>query len=408
MTLIPVESARKMVLDGAKPHALENVPIAECANRILAADLTATRTQPPFDASAMDGFAVRAVDVAKVPVNLRVIGVAAAGHRFGGTLGPGDAVRIFTGAPVPGGTDAIVIQENTEADGDQVVVKQGADQGRYIRPAGFDFATGDVLLRRGAPLKPAALCLAAAMNHDQLPVVRRPLVALIATGDELVAPGTEPGPDQIVASNGLGVAAIVANAGGVARDLGIVRDTDQALSDAIATALGENADIIVTLGGASVGDHDLVKPVMQACGFHFKFLRIAMRPGKPMIFGAKGTTRFLGLPGNPASCLVTGLVFLDPLVRALAGRVVSPAIDTVDARLKSELPANGRRQDFMRATLTRARDGSLLAEPFGNQDSSLLRNIAHADGLLIRPVDAAPAKVGDTVQVMPLGSSSIT
>ena len=318
MSLLPVEDALAAILEGTGPLGAETIAIGAAAGRVLAGDLAALRTQPPFAASAMDGYAVRHQDVETVPADLKMIGTAGAGRPFAGRIEAGECTRIFTGAPVPDGADAIVIQENTQTSpGSEVItVLETAPKGKFIRKAGRDFTEGQVLLEAGKVLDPASLSLAAAMNHAEIPVVRKPKVAIVATGDELLPPGSETGPGQIIASNGYGVAALVEQAGGEALDLGIIADEEAAQAKAFkhATALG--ADILVTLGGASVGEHDLVQKVLLSIGAEIGFWRIAMRPGKPLMFGRLpgngNEPRFLGLPGNPVSSLVCSHIFLRP------------------------------------------------------------------------------------------------
>ena len=317
MPALSVDEALDRILDGVAPTPAEPVAIEAAHRRTLAEPLAALLTQPPFDASAMDGYAVRAADVAKLPATLAVIGEAAAGHPFSGSVAAGQAVRIFTGAPLPAGADAIVIQENTQRDGAKVTVREGSIDTGHVRPRGFDFREGETLLAAGRRLGPREVALAAAMGHGTLPVRRRPRVAILSTGDELVPPGQRPGPGQIVSSNHLGVAALAEAAGAEATLLGIARDTRESLDAYFAKA--QDADIIVTIGGASVGDHDLVGPVLEARGMALSFWKIAMRPGKPLMFGRLGQARVLGLPGNPVSSLVCTRVFLVPLIRALLG-----------------------------------------------------------------------------------------
>ena len=398
--LLPVEDALALLLAGAGPLQGDAVPIAEAAGRVLAAPVAALRTQPPFDASAMDGYAVRAEDIAALPAFLAVTGESAAGSRFAGTVGPGEAVRIFTGAPVPEGADTILLQEDARPAGARrIEATESTERGRHIRRAGRDFREGEALLPAGRVLDPAALSLAAAANHAAVPVVRRPLVAVLATGSELVAPGREPGPDQIVASNSYGIAAIAGSCGAEVLDLGIVPDDRAAMTAAVGRALAAGADVIVTLGGASVGDHDLVRPVLEAMGMDLDFWKIAMRPGKPLMLGRLGAARVLGLPGNPVSSLVCAHLFLKPLVSALAGFGWSdPARDAV---LATAMNANGERQDYVRAKLGREA-GQLTATPFRTQDSSMLRTLAEADALIIRPPNAPAAKAGDPCRVLPL------
>lgn len=402
MSLLPVDEAIARILADAAPHGVEHVPLSAADGRVLAEDLVATRTHPPFDASAMDGYAVRAADLAAVPVELSVIGEAPAGRAFAGTVGPGEAVRIFTGAPVPEGADAILIQENTEPAGPgRVRALEPVASGRHIRRAGVDFRAGAVELTAGTVLDFRSVSLAAAMNHALVPVHRRPVVAILATGDELVPPGSPVGPDQIVASNHVGIAALVARAGGVALDLGIARDDRGEIAARVRQAIAAGADVLVTLGGASVGDHDLVKPVLEAEGCALDFWKIALRPGKPLMFGRIGPLRVLGLPGNPVSSLVTGLLFLTPLVTALAGRPVGPSAG-VAAVLGADLPANDGRRDYLRARLVRDGGGHLVATPLPKQDSSLLSVLTRADALLVREVRAPAARAGDPCRVIPL------
>ncbi len=398
MALLPVGEAHHRLLDGAEPLPMEWVDLDQAAERVLAESLIARRTQPPFDASAMDGYAVQAEDTTDPKRNLRVIGEAVAGRRFGGRVGAGEAVRIFTGAPVPEGADAVLIQENVDRAGDLIVALEPVAEGRNIRRAGLDFAEGQSLLPKGRRLDPGALSLAAAANLSVLPVVRRPRVALIATGNELVLPGTEPGPDQIIASNSFGVAAVARGVGAEVIDLGVVPDDKQAIGDAIARAKAQ-ADVIVTLGGASVGDHDLVRPVLEQAGIDLSFWKIAMRPGKPLMFGRLGTTRVLGLPGNPVASLVCSHLFLAPLLARLGG--LEYVADIRDARLGLAMAENGEREDYVRAT-TKLVDGALVATPLPVQDSSMLSTLAQSDALIIRPPFAPPAQAGSSCRVFKL------
>ena len=369
------------------------------AHRILAEDVRATLTQPPFNASAMDGYAVRAADVANLPSRLTLIGEARAGEAFSGSVGAGQCARIFTGAPVPAGADAIVIQENTKADGSIVAVVEGLPDPAHIRPRGGDFAEGQVLLSPGRVLDARAILLAAAMGHGTLAVRKKPVIAVLATGDELVEPGQKPGPDQIVSSNPYGLGAMISAAGGEPRLLGIARDTRTALEEKIASAA--DADVLVTTGGASVGDHDLVGPVLTARGMAMDFWKIAMRPGKPMLFGKLGTQRVLGLPGNPVSALICGRVFLMPLIDRLLGRETSPWAP-VRARLTEALEKNGPRQHYMRAVTSHDANGVLLVTPQSSQDSSLMSPLAASNALIVRSVDAPALGAGDEADVLPM------
>jgi molybdopterin molybdotransferase len=397
--MLSVDEALARILDGAAPTHAVRVPLADAAHRVLAENLPATLTQPPFDASAMDGYAVRGADVTTVPVRLSLIGEARAGQSFEGTVGSGQCVRIFTGAPVPSGADAIVIQENTRADGSSVEIVEGTPDPAHIRPRGGDFEDGQVLLQTGRTLDARAILLAAAMGQGTLAVRRKPVIAVLATGDELVEPGQQPGPDQIISSNPYGLAAMIAAAGAEPRLLGIARDTRAALDEKIAAADG--ADVLVTTGGASVGDHDLVAPALKARGMALAFWKIAMRPGKPMLFGKLGEQRVLGLPGNPVSALICGRVFLLPLIDRLLGRALSPA-SPVRARLTEPLDRNGPRQHFMRAVTTRDETGALLVTPQVSQDSSLMSPLAASNALLVRAVNAPALPTGADVEVLPM------
>jgi len=397
MALMPVVEAKDRILKDAKALPRENVPLHQCAGRVLAAGIKAKRDQPPFPASAMDGYAVRFADVQAVPVSLKVVGTAPAGHGFGGTVKAGQAVRIFTGAPVPKGADTVVIQENTEAADGQVAVTVAAQrEGQHIRRKGLDFAKGEELLRRGTLLGAREIGLAAAMNWPDLPVTKRPKVAIFTTGDELVSPGTTPRADQIVSSNSFALSAFVRRYGGEAVDLGIIPDNLKAISRAVRKASG--AEVLLTTGGASVGDHDLVQAALKAEGIALDFWKIALRPGKPLMFARNGKQRILGLPGNPVSALVCARIFLKPLLSALLG--LPPADDVVKAKLGSDLPANDQRQDYLRATVARGGDGSFEATPFKLQDSSMQRALTQAHGLIVRPPFAPAVRAGDLVDLL--------
>ena len=407
MTLLSVENALALLLSDACPLEEERIALAHGLNRILSRDLTAQQTQPPFSASAMDGYAVRHCDLTKIPVRLNMVGQSLAGHRFSGKLKKNEAVRIFTGAPVPDGADTIVIQENTKAVGPVVEILQGSPPGHYIRKAGLDFVEGSRLLIAGTLLSPAALSLAASMNHGTFFVIRRPRVAVISTGDELVPPGGFLGSDQIIASNSCGVEAIVQQAGGTSFDLGIARDSKQSISALVGSAIKENFDIIVTLGGVSVGDHDLVRPTMEEAGFVFGVTQITMRPGKPFIFGKRGSTRFLGLPGNPVSSLITATIFLKPLVSLLAGYTSKNTQSTdgiLQAELINSLNKNDARQEYMRAIATRDDHGKIKVKTIHNQDSSILSGLAMANCLLIRKPYAKAASPGDICSILPINN----
>ncbi len=397
--MLSVEEAQRRILAAARPTPAEQISLADAHGRVLAEDIAARRTQPPKAVSAMDGYAVRAEDVATVPVTLEIVGYAPAGDAHEGTLGPGHAVRIFTGGPVPDGADAIVIQEDTESDGKTVTVKESAPKGHYVRPAGLDFRAGDVLLPKGRLLSARDVGLAAAMNHPWLMVHRKPRVTILATGDEVVMPGDPLGPNQIVSSNGLGLAAAVRAFGGEPILLGIAPDDRDALGRMASGAAG--SDLLITTGGASVGDHDLVQSVLGQQGLEVDFWQIAMRPGKPLMFGHIGGTMMIGLPGNPVSTLVCAMIFVQPALKRMIGLAGDDAA-TVTARLAAPLPKNDRRQDYLRATAERDAQGGLLVRSFEKQDSSMMAPLAKADCLIVRPPHAEPAPAGATVEVLPM------
>jgi molybdopterin molybdotransferase len=405
MSLLPVEEALSRVLASVRePVPAEDVPLEACFGRTLAGDLAALRTHPPFAASAMDGYAVRAADVTNPPVTLQVIGASVAGRGFRGSVQTGEAVRIFTGAPMPEGSDAVVIQEDTRAEGDAVTVLESAPNGRYVRPSGLDFRTGEKLLSAGQRLDARRLSLAAAMGHARLPVRRKPRVAILATGDELARPGKALGPDQIVASNIYALAALVARAGGESIDLGIARDTFEDLERAIGQARDGGADLLVTLGGASVGEHDLVQSALTRQGMDLGFWRVALRPGKPLMHGRLGPMLLLGLPGNPVSSIVCGILFVVPAIRALLGDPLAGADPTEAALLGAALRPIDSRQDYLRATLAPSPDGLPVAEALPVQDSSMLGVLARADALIVRPPHAPAAQVGDLCRIIRLAA----
>lgn len=401
MALLPVAEALKHILETANTLETENVSLRQALGRTIAHPVEARVDNPPFDASAMDGYAVRAEDVAKANVTLKLIGEAGAGQPFPGKVARGHTVRIFTGAALPEGADAVVIQEDVIADGTDITFREPADRDDNVRPKGQDFTKGRSLFEKGQRLTARDILLAAAAGHGTLPVVRKPVVALLATGDELVEPGTPLGPGQISASNSFGLAAVVEAAGGEARLLGIARDTLGSLAEAISRA--EDADILVTIGGASVGDYDLVRPALEKAGATLAFYKIAMRPGKPLFFGSRAAggkqQHCLGLPGNPVASLICSRVFLVPLLGRLLGRDVP--LEAIDAVLGDALPANGPREHYMRARLDHT-TAPPSAVPFKNQDSGLITALQHADCLIVVPVDAPAQPAGTPVKVLKL------
>ena len=401
MALMPVTEALSAVLAGAEPLPEETVALDAAHHRVLARDVAALRTQPPQAMSAMDGYAVRSADASAVAARLKVIGEVAAGRPFERAVGKGEAIRIFTGGVVPEGADAVIIQEDTVVEDGGITITEAAIAGRHIRPAGVDFRKGDILLARGTRLTDRDLSLAAGMNYAELPMRRRPKVAILATGDELVMPGSNPGPGQIVYSNGYALRALTHQEGAETIDLGIAADTVEATTRGIRHARDSGADILITTGGASVGDHDLVKQSLEAEGVTMAFWRIAMRPGKPMMHGRLGALRVIGLPGNPVSSYVCGFLFLVPLIRALSGRTdVHHAHET--ALLGRDVAANDIREDYLRARLEVRKDGELVATPVDHQDSSLLANLAAAQALVIRPPFAPPAFAGSPCDILRL------
>ena len=397
--MISVAQALEQVTAAFSPLPAEVVGLADALGRVLSEDVASRVTQPPSDVSAMDGYAVRSADVETAPVTLRRIGESAAGQAFDGRLGAGQAVRIFTGAPVPEGADAIVIQENTETEGDDVLVRQGAPSGTFIRPAGLDFAEGRVLLAAGRVLSARDVGMAAAMNAPWLNVRRRPRVAVLATGDELVMPGEPRSRDQIISSNSLAMTAYVRVLGGEPINLGIAADDIDLLRALIAGARG--ADALVTIGGASVGDHDLVRRVLDEEGLELAFHRVAMRPGKPLIFGRLGPLAVLGMPGNPVSAGVSSVIFLKPAIETMLG-LPADAGTSPTALLGRDLDANDERQDYLRATLANDGDGNPVATPDIKQDSSMMAVFANADCLVVRPPHAGRARAGERVEIVPL------
>lgn len=401
--MIPVEEARARILQALAPTPAETVPLAAAAQRVLAKPVHARLTQPPADVSAMDGYAVRAAD-ALAAVELRVVGIAPAGHPFAGSVGAGEAIRIFTGAFVPPGADSILLQEDAEAAGDRVRVGEAVRAGRWIRRRGLDFEDGELLLPAGRRLTARDVGLAAAANHPWLAVHQRPRVGILATGDEIALPGEPVPPGGIVSSNAHALAALVRAGGGEPLVLPIAPDDAAAIAEAATAARA--CDLLVTTGGASVGEHDLVQAALGPEGFALDFWRIAMRPGKPLIWGRLGQTPLLGLPGNPVSALVCGVVFLLPALRRLSG-LPGEAPRAARARLGTALPENDRRFDFLRARLETTAESEIVALPFPVQDSSMMKTFARADALVLRPPHARPAEAGDTVEIIPLADLGV-
>ena len=398
MALISVAEALDHVLARAAPLPPETVPLDAALHRMLAAELNALRTQPPADVSAMDGYAVRTADVAKVPARLRVIGEVAAGRPFTAKVGGGEAARIFTGGVVPSGADTIVVQEITERAGDAVTVLKPVSKGRHIRRQGLDFRRGDSLFAAGHRLTARDLALIAGMNHPIVPVHRRPIVVLFATGDELVPPGAEPGPGQIVYSNGFALAALARQEGAAVIDLGLVRDDFEETAVAIRNARARAADILVTTGGASVGEYDLVHKAFAAEGMDLSFWKVAMRPGRPLMHGRLGGMHVLGLPGNPVSSYVCAFLFLVPLIRRMSGRA-DLTVPTESAVLGADLPENDERVDCLLATLRLGVEGE-IATAFPVQDSSMMAPLALADCLIIREPYAPAMPAGSRCTIV--------
>jgi len=397
MSLLPVDDAIAAILKRVPAPRGETVPLQEAAGRVLFAPVIATHDQPPFDASAMDGYALRAADIVDSH-RLSVIGISQAGAGFAGTVGSGQAVRIFTGAPVPEGADTVIMQEEAVVDGSMVRFTVPARRGHSVRPRGNDFATGQPLVAPGARLGPMHLAVAAAANMGELSVAKRPRIALLATGDELVLPGAQLGPDQIVASNSFGLAPLLAPYAETVSDHGIARDDRAALRSKLVDIFAGEHDILVTTGGASVGDHDIVQEILLELGVTLDFWRINMRPGKPLMFGMRGKTLVFGLPGNPVSAMVTALVFIRPALRKWLGYAEPPRWHLP---LASATPPNAARRHFMRAHLVHTTRGPVL-EPISQTDSGHTSSLAAADMLIIQPEHDPGQPAGTTVEAMPI------
>lgn len=390
--MITVAEARQKLFDLVSPLETEHVPLIDAAGRVLSETVSAQRNQPPFAASSMDGYAVKSVEV-QLHAQFKVIGEAAAGHGFDGKLRAGQAVRIFTGAPIPEGADFVVIQEDVTRSSDMISITDEPGSKPNIRPMGGDFEIGTPI-PAARILRPQDIALLASMNIARVPVTRRPIVALIATGDELVMPGETPGADQIIASNSFGLRAMFKAVGADVRMLPIARDTLGSLS--LAFDLAQGADLVVTIGGASVGDHDLVAQAAQVRGMERTFYKIAMRPGKPLMAGRLGQAAMIGLPGNPVSAMVCGALFVVPVLRAMLG-LGKTMPDLIPAQLASDIGQNGPREHYMRAIVD---NGTITA--FDNQDSALLTVLSQANALLVRPPNDPPRSAGDMVQTLPL------
>ena len=397
--MLTVREAHARVIAAFAPLPAEIVSIADATGRVLAASPVARLTQPPADLSAMDGYAVRAADVPAVPTTLMLVGQAPAGGSYDHALKPGEAVRIFTGAPLPMGADSIVIQEDTKADGTKVTILETPTPGRHVRKAGLDFSVGDAPFAAGRTLTARDIALLAAMNLPWVSVYRKPRVAILSTGDELVMPGEPVGRNQIVSSSGIAVAALVRGWGGEPTLFDIARDDAALIRDRIAA--GAQHDLLITLGGASVGDHDLVQDALKAQDFTMDFWRIAMRPGKPLMFAARDRARVLGLPGNPVSTMVCALLFLKPALERLLGQP-GDLISTRPAQLSIDVKANDTREDYVRSRLSLGAGGTTTVEPHKVQDSSMLSVLAGSDALLVRPAHDPARKAGETVQIIDL------
>jgi molybdopterin molybdotransferase len=396
-----VADALERVLADARPLPAEMVDLRQAVGRVLTEDLKSLRTQPPADVSAMDGYAVRAADLAQLPATLTIVGEVAAGHPFDGAVGAGQAARIFTGGMMPAGSDTVVIQEHTRRDGGQVVVEKASAKGRNVRTQGIDFTQGAVLLHKGRRLTGRDVMLAAAMNQPQVPVHRRPKVAVLGTGDELVPPGGTPAPGEIVYSNGFALIALAEREGAEVLDLGIAPDRVDDIVAAVRRARDWGADVLLTSGGASVGEHDLVQRALATEGLDLSFWRVALRPGRPMMHGRLGAMQVLGVPGNPVSSYVCAFLFLVPLLRRLQGRRDSAHVSE-KARLGRDLPENDERADYLRAALLDGPDGP-IANPVPVQDSSLMAPLAQASCLVIREPYAPAAAAGSPCVILKLG-----
>ena len=402
--MISVNEAFQFVTDNVPLSDSEDVALKQCLGRVLAQDMASRLSHPPVAVSSMDGYALKAADTEHAPVTLKLIGESPAGGGYDGVVGAGETVRIFTGAPLPTGADAVQMQENTEANGDQVTFPEGVTVNKFVRAAGLDFAKGDVLIKAGTVLGARHIGLAAAMNLPTLPVRRKPRVAILATGNEVAMPGDDPGPSQIITSNSFALHSYITAMGGEPVDLGIAGDTLDDLREKLNGT--EDYDILVTIGGVSVGDYDLVGDVLEEKGLKQIFHKIAQRPGKPLLFGKIGELAVFGMPGNPVSTGVCSMLYLR---RALAVMLGMTNIDEPmqTAVLGEDLGENDQRQDYLRARLTVGTDGDRVAEPFTKQDSSMQAKFAEADCLIVRKPDAPAIKAGERVEILFLRGSLI-
>ena len=398
--MISVDEALDRIFETLDAPGVEEVPLARAHRRVLAQPLVARHNQPPFDSSAMDGYAVRAVEVSPGRP-LKLAGTSQAGKRFVGMMEHGQCVRIFTGAPMPIGADAVVIQENATADGTRISFREPVQPGQNVRRQGMDFGRGQNLLPAGSSLTPAMLSLAAAANYAALPVTKRPRIAVLATGDELVPPGTTPGTDQIVASNSYGLIPLLTPYAEKIVDLGIVPDNRGSLEQALLGAFDYGAEVLVTTGGASVGERDYVREVLVDLGVRLDFWKLAMRPGKPLMFGTRGKTLVFGLPGNPVSAMVTAMVVLRPALRRMTGHA-DPFWPSIGVPLTADLPPNGERRHYRRGRLSRSELGFLEVAPIAETDSAHSLSLARADALIVQPENDPGLEAGEIVDVIPL------
>jgi molybdopterin molybdotransferase len=403
--MISVQEAFEIVVAGFSPLSSEIVSLDQAHGRVLSEDVSAKLFHPPVDVSSMDGYAVRAEDLSNTPVMLAQVGESAAGGQFIGYIEPGQTARIFTGAPVPDGANAIVVQENTESNGNQIKILQGVPKGRFIRTKGMDFANGDVLLKAGQVMTARDIAMAAAMNCPWLHVHRKPKIAVLATGNELVMPGEPISPGQIISSNSVAFASYIAAYGGQSINLGIAKDTEESLLECLKGING--ADLLVTMGGASVGDYDLVGKVLGDKGMDLGFYKVAMRPGKPLIFGCLGGVPVLGLPGNPVSAAVSTIIFVRAAIQVMQGLPASVTSGET-AILGEDLPQNDERQDYLRSQFSKDLDGNPIVISAKLQDSAMLSRLAKSDCLVVRAPFAKIAKAGEQVEIISLAQGIIS